>query len=189
MADKTRVAQYQADRTNQKLYFCRLACQAATKTSSKQLYQAECETAIFHLQGAFLAFLQELNQYYGLNLEQPTLKSIKDKLHERTQISPEVQRLQLLLENGFLADVMRAFERCQYAPKLNAAKLSEASVHQDGLQPQHSAKQNSANRSTDLIVNVVTLSSQWLPDDSTIREWRGQFVDLIDQLRAGMAEY
>lgn len=28
MAGKSRVAKYQADRTNQKLYFCRLSCQA-----------------------------------------------------------------------------------------------------------------------------------------------------------------
>ncbi len=27
MVGKTRVAKYQADRTNQKLYFCRLVCQ------------------------------------------------------------------------------------------------------------------------------------------------------------------
>jgi len=42
---------------------------------------------------------------------------------------------------------------------------------------------------SDLIVNVVTLSNQWLPDDATIREWRQQFLTLIEQLRSGMAEY
>lgn len=40
MAGKTRVAKYQADRTNQKLYFCRLSCQSAGSTNDKQLYQA-----------------------------------------------------------------------------------------------------------------------------------------------------
>ena len=41
MAGKTRVAKYQADRTNQKLYFCRLACQAAATTSASYGQPAE----------------------------------------------------------------------------------------------------------------------------------------------------
>lgn len=171
MAGKTRVAQYQADRTNQKLYFCRLACKAASEASNQQLYQGECETAIFHLQGALLAFLQELSHYYGLNLAHPTIEDIKATLASRTQVSPEILRLEQLLNNGFLADVMRAYNRCQYAPK---------------PEPQ---LQGSGTASSDLIVNVVTLSNQWLPDDSTIREWRQQFAELIEQLRGGMAEY
>lgn len=171
MAGKTRVAQYQADRTNQKLYFCRLACKAAAEANNQQLYQGHCETAIFHLQGTLLAFLQELTHYYGLTLPQPSVESIKQALAQRTQVSPEIQRLEQLLTNGFLADVMRAYMRCQYAPK------PEAQVQQTGT------------ASSDLIVNVVTLSNQWLPDDTTIREWRQQFVELIEQLRTGMAEY
>ena len=177
MAGKTRVAQYQADRTNQKLYFCRLACKAAQGAENKQLYQADCETAIFHLQGALLAFLQELSHYYGLSAVQPTLESIKRELSERTQISPEILQLEQLLQNGFLAEVMRAYERCQYAPKPDAVVGI--------MTPEADAKQSSS----DLIVNVVTLSNQWLPDDATIREWRQQFLDLIEQLRGGMAEY
>lgn len=177
MAGKTRVAQYQADRTNQKLYFCRLACKAAADSANKQLYQGECENAIFHLQGAFLAFLQELNHYYGLNIARPSIDAIKSVLAERTQVSPEIQRLEQLLSNGFLAEVIRAYERCQYTPKPNSEK--GGSAEQTG----------SIQNSSDLIVNVVTLSNQWLPDDATIREWRQQFVDLIEQLRAGMAEY
>lgn len=176
MAGKTRVAQYQADRTNQKLYFCRLSCRAAESSANKQLYQGDCETAIFHLQGALLAFLQELSHYYGLNLAQPTIASIKSELAERTQVSPEIQRLEQLMQNGFLAEIHRAYERCQYAPKPDAPEVAT---------PQAS-KQDSSN---DLIVNVVTLSNQWLPDDATIREWRQQFLTLIEQLRAGMAEY
>lgn len=172
MAGKTRVAQYQADRTNQKLYFCRLACKAAEEASNKQLYQGQCETAIFHLQGALLAFLQELSHYYGLAIAEPTVASIKATLAQSTQVSPELQRLEQLLDSGFLAEVMRAYSRCQYAPKTDTPEVTAAG--QGG---------------GDLIVNVVTLSNQWLPDDATIREWRQQFLTLIEQLRAGMAEY
>ncbi|WP_440455224.1 DUF6586 family protein [Psychrobacter sp. ASPA161_9] len=173
MAGKGRVAKYQADRTNQKLYFCRLACQAAGSSSDKQLYQAHCETAIFHLYGTFLAFMQELAQFYSLDMKRPTLESIEQALSERTQVSPEIQRLQQLQQQGFLANIERAYQRCLYA------------VPPDTIVDQTP----SDAASPDLIVNVVTLSNQWLPDEATIREWRQQFLELIEQLRAGMIEF
>ncbi len=178
MAGKSRVAKYQADRTNQKLYFCRLACQAAGSSTDKQLYQAHCETAIFHLYGTFLAFKQELAHFYSLNMTAPTLKDIEQALSARTQVSPEVQRLQQLQQQGFLANIERAYQRCLYA-----------------VLPDHATAESTANIANiegeprDLIVNVVTLSNQWLPDENTIREWRQQFVELIEQLRAGMVEF
>ena len=175
MADKNRVAKYQADRTNQKLYFCRLACQAAGNSNDKQLYQAHCETAIFHLYGTFLAFMQELSQYYGLTLSTPTLSDIEHELGARTQVSPEVQRLQQLQKQGFLANIERAYQRCLYAV------ASEEAVNE--------IVEAKERQSRDLIVNVVTLSNQWLPDDATIREWRKQFLALIEELRAGMVEF
>ena len=54
----SRVARYHADRTNQKLYFARLACQQAEQTDKVQQAQGARESAVFHLQGAVLAFLQ-----------------------------------------------------------------------------------------------------------------------------------
>lgn len=175
MAGKTRVAKYQADRTNQKLYFCRLACQAAGSTSDKQLYQAHCETAIFHLYGTFLAFTQELGHFYSLSMTAPTLSDIEQALGERTQVSPEVQQLQQLQQQGFLANVERAYQRCLYAV------LPDSSAEESTNAVEVASK--------DLIVNVVTLSNQWLPDETTIREWRQQLLELIEQLRAGMVEF
>lgn len=175
MAGKTRVAKYQADRTNQKLYFCRLACQAAANTSDKQLYQAHCETAIFHLYGAYLAFIQELGNFYGLTMTAPTLADIEEALSARTQVSPEVQRLQQLQQQGFLADIERAYQRCLYA------------VLPDNIIDEKTGSE--IKEAPDLIVNVVTLSNQWLPDEATIREWRQQLLELIEQLRAGMVEF
>lgn len=175
MAGKTRVAKYQADRTNQKLYFCRLSCQAAGGTNDKQLYQAHCETAIFHLHGALLAFIQELGHFYSLNIATPTLTDIEQALNERTQVSPEIQRLKQLRQQGFLADVERAYQRCLYA--VPSDTVIDESPSSGTAKP------------LDLIVNVVTLSNQWLPDETTIREWRQQLLELIEQLRAGMVEF
>lgn len=175
MAGKTRVAKYHADRTNQKLYFCRLACQAADSSNDKQLYQAHCETAIFHLYGSFLAFMQELSQFYGLDLKAPTLEQIERELSVRTQVSPEVMQLQQLQQQGFLANIERAYQRCLYAVLAD--------------QPSSGDTQLLETESKDLIVNVVTLSNQWLPDEATIREWRSQLLALIEQLRGGMVEF
>jgi hypothetical protein len=52
----SRVARYHADRTNQKFYFARLACQQAEQTDHVQQAQAYREAAVFHLHGAILAF-------------------------------------------------------------------------------------------------------------------------------------
>ena len=175
MAGKTRVAKYHADRTNQKLYFCRLACQAADSSNDKQLYQAHCETAIFHLYGSFLAFMQELSQFYSLDLKVPTLVAIEQALNLRTQVSPEVMRLQQLQQQGLLANIERAYQRCLYAVLMDQATGD--------------ASQQLESQSKDLIVNVVTLSNQWLPDEATIREWRSELLALIEQLRGGMVEF
>ena len=169
MADKGRVARYQADRTNQKFYFCRIACKQAGDTADKQLYQAYCETAIFHLQGALWAFLQELAHFYNLDTSQPTVAYIETALEKKTLISPELQRIKISLESGVLANVAKAYQRCQYAPAPDTKGLETSNQ--------------------DLIVNVVTLSNQWLPDEQTIREWRTEFMALVDEMRGGMVEY
>ena len=169
MADKGRVARYQADRTNQKFYFCRIACKQAGDTADKQLYQAYCETAIFHLQGALWAFLQELAHFYNLYTSQPTVAYIETALEKKTLISPELRRIKISLESGVLANVAKAYQRCQYAPAPDTKGLETSNQ--------------------DLIVNVVTLSNQWLPDEQTIREWRTEFMTLVEEMRGGMVEY
>jgi hypothetical protein len=104
----------------------------------------------------------------------PTLLDIEQALSERTQVSPEIQRLQQLQQQGFIANIERAYQRCLYAVPPDTI-VDEAP--------------NSHSASPDLIVNVVTLSNQWLPDEATIREWRNQLLELIEQLRAGMVEF
>ncbi|WP_199508257.1 MULTISPECIES: DUF6586 family protein [unclassified Psychrobacter] len=171
MAKTNPAAQYHRERTNQKLYFCRLACQAADGTADKQLYQAHCENAIFHLYGTFLAFLQELGQYYDVSLGTPSIEAIESALAARTQISPEINRLQQLKEAGFLADIVHAYERCLQSGYDGAQQVTPKTQDKD------------------IVINVVTLSNSWLPDDNSIREWRQQLLELIDNLREGMQSY
>lgn len=74
-----------------------------------------------------------------------------------------------------MADIEHAYQRCLYA------MISEQAVDKMIVDDKKEVP--------DLIVNVVTLSNQWLPDDETIRQWRQQFLELIEQLRAGMVEF
>ncbi len=168
----SRAARYHADRTNQKLYFVRLSCQQATQTDNVQAAQGAREAAVFHLHGALLAFLQELARYYKINeLARPTLQSLKEKMAERTQVSPEVTILESLSQQGFLAELNRAYLSCQYAPEPPA--------------PHYDDEQGSSN----LILKVTQSPLAWLPDVEILREWHREFTKLIEGFRNEMIEF
>jgi len=166
----SRVARYHADRTNQKLYFARLACQQAEQTDHVQQVQAYRETAVFHLHGAMLAFLQELVRYYRLNDSQPTLKSIEEHMAAKGQVSPEVSVLQQLAKDGFVAELKRAYCMCQYAPEPTEPTPEEET-------------------SSNLIIKVTQGPQSWLPDVKILREWHRELSHLIDGFRNEMVEF
>jgi len=166
----TRVARYHADRTNQKLYFARLACQQAEQTDHVQQAQAHREAAVFHLHGALLAFLQELVRYYRLNDLSPTLKSIEELMAAKGQVSPEVTVLQHLSKDGFLAELKRAYRLCQYAPEPSSPQAEDET-------------------SSNLIIKVTQTPQAWLPDTAILREWHRDLTQLIDGFRNEMVEF
>lgn len=166
----SRVARFHADRTNQKLYFCRLACQQAEQTDHIQQAQAYREAAVFHLHGSVLAFLQELVRYYRLNDMQPTLKSIEEQMAAKGQVSPEVNVLQKLAKDGFLAELKRAYRLAQYAPEPSAPEPEEET-------------------SSNLIIKVTQSPQAWLPDTQILREWQRELTELIDGFRNEMVEF
>lgn len=166
----SRVARFHADRTNQKLYFTRLACQQAEQTDHVQQAQAYREAAVFHLHGAVLAFLQELVRYYRLNDPAPTLKLIETLMAEKGQVSPEVTVMQQLAKQGFIAELKRAHRMCQYAPE-------------------PSAPEPEGETSSNLIIKVTQTPQAWLPDTAILREWHRDLTQLIDGFRNEMVEF
>lgn len=166
----SRVARFHADRTNQKLYFSRLACQQAEQTDHVQQAQAQREAAVFHLHGAVLAFLQELVRYYRLHDANPTLKSIEDLMTAKGQVSPEITVLQQLSKEGFIAELKRAYRLCQYAPEPSAPEPEDET-------------------SSNLIIKVTQSPQAWLPDTKIIREWHRDLTALIDGFRNEMVEF
>ena len=166
----SRVARFHADRTNQKLYFARLSCQQAEQMDHIQQVQAHREAAVFHLQGAVLAFLQELVRYYRLNDTVLTLKSIETLMAEKGQISPEISILQQLAKDGFIAELKRAYRMCQYAPEPSTPEPEDET-------------------SSNLIIKVTQTSQAWLPDVKILREWHRDLTQLIDGFRNEMVEF
>lgn len=166
----SRVARFHADRTNQKLYFARLSCQQAEQTEHVQQAQAHREAAVFHLNGAVLAFLQELVRYYRLNDNNPTLKSIEELMAAKGQISPQVAILQQLSKSGFIAELKRAYRLCQYTPEPSAPEPEQET-------------------SSNLIIKVTQSPQAWLPDTKILREWHRDLTQLIDGFRNEMVEF
>ena len=166
----SRVARFHADRTNQKLYFARLSCQQAEQTEHVQQAQAHREAAVFHLNGAVLAFSQELVRYYRLNDNNPTLKSIEELMAAKGQISPEVAILQQLSKSGFIAELKRAYRLCQYTPEPSAPEPEQET-------------------SSNLIIKVTQSPQAWLPDTKILREWHRDLTQLIDGFRNEMVEF
>ena len=166
----SRVARFHADRTNQKLYFARLSCQQAEQTEHVQQAQAHREAAVFHLNGAVLAFLQELVRYYRLNDSNPTLKSIEELMAAKGQISPEVAILEQLSKSGFIAELKRAYRLCQYTPEPSVPEPEQET-------------------SSNLIIKVTQSPQAWLPDTKILREWHRDLTQLIDGFRNEMVEF
>lgn len=166
----SRVARFHADRTNQKLYFARLSCQQAEQTEHVQQAQAHREAAVFHLNGAVLAFLQELVRNYRLNDSNPTLKSIEELMAAKGQISPEVAILEQLSKSGFIAELKRAYRLCQYTPEPSAPEPEQET-------------------SSNLIIKVTQSPQAWLPDTKILREWHRDLTQLIDGFRNEMVEF
>ena len=166
----SRVARFHADRTNQKLYFARLSCQQAEQTEHVQQAQAHREAAVFHLNGAVLAFLQEFVRYYRLNDNNPTLKSIEELMAAKGQISPEVAILEQLSKSGFIAELKRAYRLCQYTPEPSAPEPEQET-------------------SSNLIIKVTQSPQAWLPDTKILREWHRDLTQLIDGFRNEMVEF
>ena len=166
-----RVARYQADRTNQKLYFCRIYAQLAEQTDKGQLQDAHIESALMHLYGGYLAFLQEVARYYNLKTPYPSLQSISEALDTKTQVSPEVMRLSQLMRNDFLGDIEKAWQQTLYKPI-----------------PQNLDDTGEQNNKLPVLDVMASPSNASISVDM-IRQWRSELVDIIDSLREGMIEF
>ena len=158
----SRVIRYGADRTNQKLYFARLALRAAATQDNQQIEQMHREEAIFHLAGAIKALVSELGYFYGLRVACSSIEECEMHLASVDQVSPEMQRMKQLMDGEFLGQIVHAYSLCETPPKTE--KKPEAGEL------------------------IFTSEGQWLADTTIIDEWRIKLKELVDWIRTSINE-
>lgn len=166
----SRIVRYHADRTNQKLYFARMACQSAEqiKDDNIQLYQAHREAVVFHLYGAYTSFLQELVRFYRLSDLQPSLESIEQALAQKGQISPEINQLKQAVQTGFLRLIIRNYHASLYTPE---------------------SKPTEPEQESQLIIKAIQTPQHWLAEIEQLKQAYQQLLALIEDLRREMVEF
>lgn len=166
----SRVARLNAGRTNQKLYFTRLTLQQLPQLTEESERLAALEAAIFHLHGAYLAFLQELARFYKLSPSLGSTQAIRAALAERSQVSPEVSQMEQLQEGQWLGQLQQAFADCQLAPEppepQPEAELPEGFIARSAM-PQESL----------------------MPEPEHVQAWLQALQNLIRDFRREMAEW
>lgn len=165
-----RVARLNASRTNQKLYFAKMAMQQVELATEEAVKQANYEAAVFHLHGTYLAFLQELCRFYKLSPQLASAEAVRLALELKGQVSPEVVQIQALETAGqWLQQLQQAFHDCQLVP--------------EPVEPQPEAE-----LAESLIVRVATISHEHdeLP---RLQQWYKQLHTLINEFRREMAEW
>ncbi len=105
-------------RTNQKLYFAKLTLGQITSDQPKianALREAQHEACLFHLHGAYLAFLQEIADQYQINTQPQSLMELilEFKQQKNFQINEKViPRLLLACKRNF--PVWTKWKNCRY---------------------------------------------------------------------------
>lgn len=166
-----RVARYGAGRTNQKFYFCKIALEQCENAEDDAHKQAHYEAAVFHLHGAFLAFLQELSRFYKLSPQLGTTEAIRLALEAKGQVSPEISQLQAVeMSDAWLGQLQKTFTEYQLAA--------------DPVEPQPEAELPDS-----LIVRMVTMSEEPILDIARVQAWYKQLQRLITEFRQEMVEF
>ncbi len=166
-----RVARLNASRTNQKLYFAKMAMQQVDSATEDAVKQANYEAAVFHLHGAYLAFLQELCRFYKLSPQLASAEAVRLALEVKGQISPEVAQIQGLEQVGqWLQRLQQAFHDCQ-------------------LVPEPAEPQPEVELPESLIMRVASPVSEQPSDLICVQQWYKQLHALINEFRREMAEW
>ncbi len=165
-----RVARYGAGRTNQKFYFAKIAMQHSEQASDDASKQAHYEAAVFHLHGAFLAFLQELSRFYKLSAQLATTEAIRLALDAKGQVSPEISQLQVLEDGQWLGQLQQVFATIQLAA--------------DPVEPQPEAE-----LADSLIMRAAPIQEQPRFDMAQVQDWYKHLQRVMSEFRQEMVEF
>ncbi len=168
-------------RTNQKLAFARLhldalmQAQGSSGWSKHALIESYHESILFHLKGAFHAFVREVGEHYRLACERiDDIAGLQAQLELTGQESPELNELEQLLglEGSWVQKLQHAYAACWSASDSKvaapAASQSLSEIHVVQINPDHSE------------------------DDGLLHEYQQWFAELralVDRLRSAMQEW
>jgi len=176
-------------RTNQKLYFARLQQDLLAQVLAERRFDAEAkalscrEAVIYHLHGAYLAFLQELCRFYKLPLHLDSSEALRLAMAAKEQVSPEVTQFQQWEADpaSWLAQLLAAHAELQRA--------SEAVV----VQPEDEELENAAGASRLMsgisIVHTDTDLPLSEPDLARLSQWHQSLTQAIREFRREMMEW
>ncbi|MDH2436098.1 hypothetical protein QCD60_26560 [Pokkaliibacter sp. MBI-7] len=168
-----------ASRTNKKLYFARLhldaLVQAGNSTSwdKHALIESFHESVLFHLYGAYHAFLREIAQGYKLPAEQVrSALDLHDLLEQRGYEGPEYAYIQQLLgeSDSWLSMLIAEYQGCWRA-------VDKAATDQ----PSSSSE-----------IHIVQLSANHAEDGyryEQLATWLQALKALVEQGREQLAEW
>ena len=156
-------------KNEQKFYFAKITLQQLAQAEDEANKQANYEATVFHLHGAFLAFLQELSRFYKLSPLLGTTEAIRIALAAKGQVSPEISQLQAVEAKGWLGELQQAFTDCQLAPEPVE------------VQPE-------AELSEGLIIRAVT-NPMVVDIEHRLQTWYTQLQRLLTEFRQEMVEF
>ena len=166
-----RVARHGAGRTNQKLYFAKMAMQQLEQATDAAVIQATYEAGVFHLHGAFLALLQELSRFYKQSPQLPSAEALRLALDVKGQVSPEIVQIQQVESpDQWLGQLQQAFHDCQLAP--------------EPPEPQPEAELPDS-----LILRVTTAAAEPASELERLQRWYKHLQTMINDFRREMVEF
>lgn len=178
-------------RTNQKLYFAKLQLDLLVQALAAGGFEAEpqglaCrEAVVFHLEGAYLSFLQELCRFYKLPLDLNSSEAIRLAMDAKGQISPEVTQLQQW--EGDSASWLAGLH-AGYRAIFEATEAVKAEPEADGEELETSASGNHLMKE----IRVVSTSADLPlsePDIARLKDWHQSLTQAIREFRREMAEW
>lgn len=180
-------------RTNQKLYFARLQQDLLQQALAEGRFDAEAralacrEASIYHLHGAYVAFLQELCRFYKLPLHIDSSEALRLAMAAKGQVSPEVMQLQQWeAEPGsWLAQLLHAFAAQQRAEEAvvvkPAAEEEGEALESEAAAPRLLSGINIVQTDVDLPLSE--------PDQARLSHWHQALTQAIREFRREMMEW
>ncbi len=183
-------------RTNQKLYFARLQQDLLQQALAEGRFDAEAralacrEASIYHLHGAYVAFLQELCRFYKLPLHIDSSEALRLAMAAKGQVSPEVTQLQQWESDSgsWLAQLLQALAAQQRAEEAVVVKPAGDEGEEQGDELESPVAAPRLLSGINIVQTDVDLPLSE-PDLARLSHWHQALTQAIREFRREMMEW